>query len=324
MTIECTDKPVKPFAPDALKKNRGFNGKKHFPADGEEGRTIVPISYFSPMPLVSVIIPTFNRARLLERAIVSVLSQTLRDFEVLIVDDGSTDATQNLSLIRCPDPRLRGIRLPENRGVSAARNAGVDATTAPLLAFLDSDDEWLPTKLDKQVRWLERNRNFSIVQAREIWIRNGRRVNPPKTHEKFMGDLFGASLERCMVTPSSVLLTRALFKNCGGFNESFPACEDYDLWLKITCRYPVGLVDEYLLTRYGGHADQLSSAVPVLDRFRVRSLIDLLAAGYLSPEQTRQARECLLKRAHIVGTGYLNHGNRKEYERYLEIIRCNE
>jgi glycosyltransferase involved in cell wall biosynthesis len=272
------------------------------------------------MPLVSVIIPTFNRAHLLPRAIKSVLSQTLRDFECIVVDDGSTDRTGDLPLLKNTDSRLRFVKLPENKGVSAARNAGVDATSAPLLAFLDSDDEWLPEKIEKQVLWLERNRGFSIVQTREIWIRNGNRVNPPKTHEKFQGDLFGASLERCMITPSSVLLTRTLLKECGGFNESLTACEDYDLWLKITCRYPVGLVDEYLLTRYGGHADQLSLIVPVLDRFRIQSLIDLLAAGYLSPKQTRQARECLVKRARIVSTGYGNHGNRKEHERYIEII----
>ena len=239
----------------------------------------------------------------------------------MIVDDGSTDVTHSLPLLQRPDPRLRCIRFLENRGVSRARNAGVDATSAPLLAFLDSDDEWLPQKLEKQVQWLERNQDSSIVQAREIWIRSNRRVNPPKTHEKFQGDLFSASLKRCMITPSSVLLTRILFKKCGGFNESLPACEDYALWLKITCRYPVGLVEEYLLIRYGGHADQLSLTVPVLDRFRIQSLIDLLADGYLSPEQARLARECLLKRACIVSRGYLNHGNRKEYERYLEIIK---
>jgi glycosyltransferase involved in cell wall biosynthesis len=273
------------------------------------------------MPLVAVIIPAFNRAHLLERAIKSVLDQTLRDFEVMIVDDGSTDATHDLPVLKHPDPRLRCIRFLENRGVSTARNAGVEATTAPLLAFLDSDDEWLPSKLERQVHWMENNQGSFIVQTKEIWIRDNRRVNPPKTHEKFRGDLFSASLERCMITPSSVLLTRALFKESGGFNQSLPACEDYDLWLKITCHYPVGLVDEYLLIRYGGHADQLSRTVPVLDRFRIQSLIDLLSSGRLSPEQTRQARECVLKRSRIVSTGYLNHGNRTEYERYLEIIK---
>ncbi len=188
-------------------------------------------------PLVAVIIPTFNRASLLPRAIRSVLDQIWRDFELVVIDDGSTDGTAGLAIFKCGDPRLRCVRLPENRGVSVARNAGVRATVAPLLAFLDSDDEWLPEKLGRQVDWLKKNPEFRICQTQELWIRRGVRVNPPMTHAKFGGDLFAASLERCMITPSSVMLARELFEETGGFNEAFPACEDYDLWLKVTSRY---------------------------------------------------------------------------------------
>ena len=274
------------------------------------------------MPLsVAVIIPTFNRAHLLERAVRSALGQSWHDFEAMVVDDGSTDNTTDSPLFTNSDPRLRYIRLPTNRGVSAARNAGVMATSAPLLAFLDSDDEWLPRKLEKQVRWLEAHPDFLIVQTKEVWIRRGKRVNPPKTHEKSAGDLFAASLDRCMITPSSVMLTRKLFEEAGGFNETFAACEDYDLWLRIACRYPVGLVDEYLLKRYGGHADQLSATVPALDRFRIQSLVDLLAGGSLAPEQRRLAQNSLLKRAAILAEGYKKHGNREACEKYREIIR---
>jgi glycosyltransferase involved in cell wall biosynthesis len=271
-------------------------------------------------PHVAVIIPTYNRAAMLERAVRSVLGQTFRDFEVVVVDDGSTDGTADLTIVKHPDPRLRSIKLPENRGVSHARNAGVKATSAPWLAFLDSDDEWLPEKLEKQVRWTIEHPDRPIVQTREIWIRHGRRVNPPKTHEKFEGDLFAASLERCMVTPSSVMLQRALFEETGGFNESFTACEDYDLWLRVASRCPVGLVNEYLLKRYGGHADQLSAAVPALDRFRIQSITDLLAADILTGEQKKRARKNLLKRAQILAQGYKKHGNEKDYERYKKII----
>jgi glycosyltransferase involved in cell wall biosynthesis len=271
-------------------------------------------------PFVAVIIPTYNRAHLLERAVQSVLNQTFREFELVVVDDGSTDDTAHLLLIRNPDPRLRYIRLPANRGVSRARNTGVTMTTAPWLAFLDSDDEWLPRKLEKQVRWIHKHPYMQIVQTREIWMRRGRRVNPPLTHEKSGGDLFFASLERCMVTPSSVMLRRPLLDEAGGFDESLPACEDYDLWLKITCRFPVGLVDEYLLTRYGGHSDQLSAAVPLLDRFRIRSIRNLLAAGCLTADQQERARKILLKKAKILAHGYEKHGNRAEHERYEKII----
>jgi glycosyltransferase involved in cell wall biosynthesis len=271
-------------------------------------------------PTVAVIIPTHNRAALLDRAVQSVIGQTFRDFELVVVDDGSTDGTADLPLFKNNDPRLCYSRLKENRGVSAARNAGVKATSAPWIAFLDSDDEWLREKLEKQVRWTIEHPDMHIVQTREIWIRRNRRVNPPKTHEKFEGDLFAASLERCMVTPSSAMLRRTLFNRTGGFNESFQACEDYDLWLRITCRCPVGLVDEYLLKRYGGHADQLSATVPVLDRFRIQGVIDLLASNVLTEEQKALARKSLLKRAHIVAQGYKKHGKTEEYERYQKII----
>jgi glycosyltransferase involved in cell wall biosynthesis len=271
-------------------------------------------------PQVSIIIPTFNRAALLERAVASVLCQTFRDFEVVVVDDGSTDGTAELPIFNKSDPRLRYVKLPENRGVSCARNTGAKETSAPLLAFLDSDDEWLPHKLEKQVRWTDAHPDMHIVQTREIWVRRGRRVNAPRTHEKFEGDLFAASLERCMITPSSVMLRRRLFEQAGGFNESFTACEDYDLWLRLTCCHKVGLIDEELLRRYGGHADQLSATVPVLDRFRIQSLAGLLAGKTLTEEQSRLVRNNLLKRARIVAEGYNKRGNKEEYERYREII----
>jgi glycosyltransferase involved in cell wall biosynthesis len=271
-------------------------------------------------PLVAVIIPTYNRAPMLERAVQSVLSQTFRDFELVVVDDGSTDNTAELPVFKTGVPRMRYMKLDHNRGVSRARNAGVRAISAPWLAFLDSDDEWLPEKLEKQVRWTLEHPDMPLVQTREIWIRRGRRVNPPKTHEKSEGDLFGASLERCMITPSSVMLKRTLFEETGGFNESLPACEDYDLWLRITCRCRAGLVDEYLLRRYGGHADQLSATVPALDRFRVQSIINLLAGDVLSADQGDRARENLLRRAAILAEGYEKHGQREEHERYKKII----
>lgn len=284
-------------------------------------RKVLVLLYFNGMsPLVAVIIPTFNRASLIERAVRSVCNQTFRDFELVVVDDGSTDGTADLLLFKNSDPRLRYTRLKENRGVSAARNTGVKATSAPWLAFLDSDDEWLPEKLEKQVRWTKEHPDMRIVQTKEIWIRHGRRVNPPKTHEKSGGDLFAASLERCMITPSSVMLLRALFEETGGFNESFTACEDYDLWLRVASRCPVGLVNEYLLKRYGGHEDQLSAAVPALDRFRIQSIVNLLAGDVLSADQRNRARKNLLRRAAILAEGYHKHGKREEHERYKKII----
>ena len=270
-------------------------------------------------PFVAVVIPVHNRRLLLGRAIASVLGQRFRDFECIIVDDGSDDGSGSLPCLA--DPRITVIRVPFQRGVSAARNTGVAASTAPWIAFLDSDDEWLPEKLERQAAWVRHNQQFRILQTREAWIRNGVRVNPPATHEKTGGDLFSASLERCMITPSSVMMHRELLAEVGGFNEAMPACEDYDLWLRITARYPVGLVDEILLRLYGGHGDQLSATVAILDRFRIRSMLGLLEGTLLTDTQTALVRRQLVIRAAICANGYLKRGKEELYEQYRTIAR---
>jgi glycosyltransferase involved in cell wall biosynthesis len=271
------------------------------------------------MPTVSVIIPVYNRRSLLERAVASVLGQRFRDFECIVVDDGSDDGCE--TLVCLGEPPVRCIRLPRNRGVSAARNAGVRAAGAPWIAFLDSDDEWLPEKLSHRVAWARRNPEYRILQTREAWIRNGVRVNAPATHEKSGGDLFAASLERCMITPSSVMMRADLFNEAGGFDESLPACEDYDLWLRITAHHPVGLVDEVLLRRYGGHGDQLSATVPMLDRFRIESLRRLLEKGALHAVQADMVRAQIRRRAEICANGCLKRGNGERHEYYRTIVR---
>jgi len=273
------------------------------------------------MPLVSIIIPTYNRAGLVTRAVSSVLSQTFNDYECIVADDASTDNTADLAIFTKPPPRLRYIRLDNHSGVSNARNSGVAASSGRWIAFLDSDDEWFPRKLEKQVQWHRHHPGFAISQTKEVWVRRGRRVNPPKTHEKKEGYIFEQSLKRCMVTPSSVMLARSLFLDTGGFDESLPACEDYDLWLRITCRFPVGLVNEYLLSRYGGHGDQLSATVAALDRFRIRSMKNLLDSNSLSPGQIVLARMEIVRKAVIVANGYKKRGNREEYERYSQIAK---
>ncbi len=269
------------------------------------------------MPLVSVIIPVFNRKKLLVRAIESVLKQSFKDFELFVVDDGSDDGTQDLPILK--ESKITFIRLKENRGVSKARNIGVKKSSGEWIAFLDSDDEWFTKKLEKQIEWCRENPQFEIMQTKEIWIRNGRQVNPPMTHKKYQGDLFASSLERCMITPSSVLLKRSLFEESGGFNENYPVCEDYDLWLRITCQKQIGLLDQYLLKRFGGHSDQLSSSMMGLDRFRIRSMMELLESNLLSDTQIKLLRTVLTKKALIVANGYMKRGNKSLYEKYRLI-----
>jgi glycosyltransferase involved in cell wall biosynthesis len=272
------------------------------------------------MPFISVIIPTYNRKELVGRAIDSVLKQSYRDFELIVVDDASEDGTGELPCFS-GDHEIRYVQLPLHRGVAAARNIGVSMSAGEWLCFLDSDDEWHRDKLKKQVAWHEAHREFRIFQTQEIWIRGGVRVNAPKTHAKIHGHQFKENLERCMITPSSVMMEKRLFLESGGFNETLPACEDYDLWLRIASVYPVGLLQEPLLTRFGGRSDQLSSMVPVLDRFRVRGILDILKTGRLSQEQRDAARKQVVKKARILANGYHKRGKKDEYEFYQQLAR---
>src|SRR4030095_47562 len=127
----------------------------------------------------------------------------------------------------------------------------------------------------------------------EIWLRNGVRVNPHRKHCKAGGDIFARSLDLCLVSPSAVVMRRELFARMGGFDESFPACEDYDLWLRGAAVMPVCLIDTPLVIKRGGHADQLSRQFWGMDRFRVTALCKLLQSGVLSEEQRQTTLQVL-------------------------------
>ncbi len=267
------------------------------------------------MPAVSVIIPTFDRKDLVREAVDSVLAQDFDDYELIVVDDGSTDGTAEA--LASYGRRLRLIR-QANRGVSAARNAGIRAAAAPLIALLDSDDLWLPGKLTAQTAFFRAHPDALICQSEEIWIRNGLRVNPRKKHRKPSGDIFERSLQLCLVSPSAVMMRRRLLDEVGLFDESLPACEDYDLWLRVACRHPVYLIDKPLIVKRGGHADQLSRR-PGLDRYRIRSLARLLAGGRLDPARDAAARRVLQQKCAIYIQGCLKRGKLEEARRYREI-----
>lgn len=266
------------------------------------------------MPRISVIIPVYNRAWCIERAVRSVYEQDLSDFELIVVDDGSADGSAGRVP---PDPRLHLIRT-ENRGVSAARNTGIARARAELIAFLDSDDWWLPGKLSCQADFFSENPEALICQTQETWIRKGRRVNPGLRHQKPSGDIFFPSLELCLVSPSAVMLKKSLLDELGTFDESLPACEDYDLWLRISCRHPVHLLDPALVVKTGGHPDQLSSS-PCLDLYRVRSLAKLLDSGVLRPDQAESAAAELGRKAEIYAAGCDKRGKSDEADEVREL-----
>ncbi len=256
------------------------------------------------MPYVSVIIPVHNRYHSVKEAIDSVLSQTFTDYELIVVDDGSADDTPRVAGEYAD--RIRYIR-QENRGVSAARNAGVAASSAPWLAFLDSDDLWLPGKLERQARFIRENPDVSIHQTDETWIRRGRRVNPRERHLKREGHIFIDSLALCLISPSAAVMSRECFDRYGPFDEDLPACEDYDLWLRVTAREPVGLAPERLVMRHGGHADQLSARYQAMDRFRLYSILKLLESAGVSlpPGYRERAAAVADEKARILRNGAL-------------------
>jgi glycosyltransferase involved in cell wall biosynthesis len=266
-------------------------------------------------PEVSIILPTYNRRTIVCEAVASVLAQRDADFELIVVDDGSTDDTGEV-LADLNEMRVERIA---HRGPAAARNRGVTIARAPLIAFLDSDDLWAPDKLRRQLAFMRENPDCAISQTNEIWIRNGRRVNPGLRHLKRAGDIFIESLRTCLISPSAVIIKTDFFRALGGFDEDFAAAEDYDLWLRILIDHEVGLLDEPLVTRRAGHADQLSSSIPALDRFRVLALVKLLANDCLSDSRRAAVVKVLVEKCGVLVQGSSRRQRTSESELYAAI-----
>ena len=266
-----------------------------------------------PRPLVSIIIPTRNRKALITAAINSVLQQTLQDFELIVVDDGSTDATQEV--LRAYGNRLTCLRI-DPAGPSAARNCGIAAAQADLIAFLDSDDRWMPRKLERQLMHYSTNTNVMVSQTREVWIRNGVRVNARAKHRMHSGWIYERCLPLCIVSPSSVMIHRKVFDHVGLFDESMLACEDYDLWLRIAPHYPIHLIDEELIIKYGGHADQQSRCIPALDRLRIKAMCKSLDSENLNNTQRTAAVAELQRKCQIYAAGCRKRGKDSEARDY--------
>ncbi len=277
-------------------------------------------------PEVSVVIPAYNRRRMLCDAINSVIAQTQAAWELIVVDDGSTDGT--FDDLRCGEmarvlstapPACRIVlERTARRGVAAARNRGAALASAPYIAFLDSDDLWMPDKLRRQLAYMRSHPQYPLVQTQEVWMRDGRRMNPGRRHQKRAGDIFEPSLRVCLISCSATMMSAALFREMGGFDERMRACEDYDLWLRILSAHPVGLLDEALVTRRAGHPDQLSAG-PALDRFRIRALVKLLAGCELTPAREKAVAQVLAEKCAIYGNGLKRRGRMAEFDIYSNL-----
>lgn len=277
------------------------------------------------MKSFAAIIPTYNREATILRAIHSITQQTIRPQTLVVIDDGSIDQTEELvtAWIRVERPPFKVIfEKTSNRGVSAARNLGVQLADSDWLAFLDSDDEWLPNKIEKQLPLSE---TFPMVHGEENWIRNGVRVQAPRKYLKSGGRVFNRCVDLCFISPSSVLIERKLFERMNGFREDFPVCEDYELWLRIAAQYEVGFTSEPVLNKYGGHGDQLSMRFRGMDYFRAKALRPFLEQRDLSREEQMHAAKTLLQKCEILLGGYAKYDNMtraKEVEGWREEARA--
>ena len=274
-----------------------------------------------PENSISVIIPTYNRAEKLAKALDSVLAQTTPAQEIIVIDDGSTDRTE--ALINHDYPTIQ-YHKQENRGVSAARNVGIQSATSEWLAFLDSDDEWLANKLEVQMKRLKAEPDNLISHTDEIWVRNGRRVNPKKKHIKKGGHIFEHCLPMCAMSPSSIIIHRSVLDDVGLFDESLPACEDYDLWLRITAKYPVTFIETPQIIKTGGHEDQLSQKYWGMDRFRIQALNNLLNCEISRPQISVQQRQAaistLAEKIKIFALGARKRGREEEAAHYESLL----
>ncbi len=271
--------------------------------------------------MISVIIPTYNRAGFLKEAILSVLDQdyfvTHPDFELWVVDDGSQDFTRDL----VKDFGNKVLYLYQsNRGVSSARNKGLEVSSGEFVAFLDSDDLWKPQKLSRQMDFMCAHPEAVCCCTEEIWIRRGKFVNPKNKHRKYSGWVFDKFLPLCLLSLSSALFRRRIFAEIGSFDEELPACEDYDLGLRLAHSYPVDFIPEPLIVKRGGHVDQLSRKYWGMDRFRVTAILKALQLD-LSPQERAWALEELQNKCRVLILGFQKRGKQDSAQTYINILQ---
>jgi glycosyltransferase involved in cell wall biosynthesis len=226
------------------------------------------------MPLVSIVVPVFDRLAALRDTVASVFAQTCADFELIIADDGSGPETRAW-LESLADPRVRIMWLAHSGSPAATRNAGIEAAGADYVAFLDSDDLWLPAKLQRQLEALRANPEcewaycaFTRVDERGVMLAD----EATRRWEPHAGDIFAATVTcRASIRTPCVIARRESLIACGGFDAQIAASEDYDLWMRLAMRSPVALVDEPLV-KVRVSTSGYSSRWPHVTAYQIRSI----------------------------------------------------
>ncbi len=229
-------------------------------------------------PEVSVIIPTYNRRAALTEAVASVLNQSFRCYELIVVDDGSSDDTAAYLRVLSGFPSVRCLRIPHCGMPGAVRNRGAAAAAGRYLAFLDSDDLWRHDKLARQTA-LMRASGCALSHTRELWVRGGAVVSQRKQRHRRAGYVFPEALRKCIIGPSTAMMSTVLFRHSGGFREDLEIAEDYELWLRLTAQVEVAYLNEPLTVKRGGASDQLSAKYSQIEGFRIAALEQLLEQG---------------------------------------------
>jgi len=271
-----------------------------------------------PSPFFSVIIPTLNRKSFLDIALMSVFQQTYENFEVIVIDDGSSDHTEE-NIARYDQSRIV-YQYQDHHGVAHARNRGCEMARGDFIAFLDSDDHWVPQKLEKTLESIRNYSHISIFHTDELWYRNGELLNPKKKHKKPTGFVYKNALPLCCISLSTAVLKRDVFKTVGLFDEEFPICEDYDFWLRATSQYEVKLIPEYLTLKDGGRSDQLTSNVWGLDRYRIKAMVKMIKSGLLESDEFQCTLKEIKKKCHVYIEGAQKRGKVKEVNYYRELV----
>ena len=293
-------------------------------------------------PLISVIIPHYNRLELLAEALDSVSRQTWKPLEVLLVDDGSPGHCRpGLKALKSDHPwqmpgrGLELICLDHSGFPGLVRNRGLEQARGDYLAFLDSDDLWLPHKLETQWQCLHeaqvQNSLISLCHSREKWLRRGKEISQKNFRHQREGWVFPDALEKCIIGPSTVLVSREGWERLGPFREDLEVAEDYELWLRWTSAEPVAYCDEALTIKRAGEWEQLSEKYGQIEIFRIRALEEWLLGlpqvlGRKSQEDASQnhqvlAGQVLARKMEIYAQGAAKRGRNDEAAFYRDRAR---
>lgn len=270
-------------------------------------------------PFFTIIIPTYNRVNFLKIAVESLLAQNFTDYQIIIIDDGSSDKTQAL-IKKYQDVRIK-YYYQNNQGPAAARNLGIKKAKGQYICFLDSDDRFRHDKLAITYKYIEENPEHKVFHTEEIWYRKGKLLAQKKQHQKPSGYIFEKAIKICSISISTAVLKKDIFKYTGLFDPALPACEDYDFWLRVTSLYPVYLIPKFLTIKEGGHPDQQSKKFSGLDKFRIYALKKILEKGKLDQKKQKIVYAQLKEKCLIYIKGAEKRGKKQEVKIYERILK---